>query len=83
MIRQCSVRVLTTSPAAAFLLHGAPWWAAAILLSLGPFAYICSLILRYKIFNKALDKAPADDAAAIVAAITGKPGKPPGHRTRA
>lgn len=49
--------------------HGMPWWAA-IPASLGPAAYICRMVLKYRLASKALDKAPSCDIAAVMAAIS-------------
>ncbi len=58
--------------------HAIPRWAA-IPASLGPAAYICRIILQYKLASKALDKAPSGDIAAVMSAIN-DPGLSPHRR---
>jgi hypothetical protein len=63
------------SPLAILALHGIPWWAAVIAVCLGPAAYICRTYLWYRLASKALDKAPSDQAAAVITAVTGHGGQ--------
>lgn len=59
------------SPLAVLAVHGTPWWGIVIAVSLGPAAYICRSYLLYRLASKALDKAPSDQAAAVITAVTG------------
>jgi len=64
--------VLPCSAMTTLVVHGIPWWATSIVVSLGPVAYICRICLHYKLANKALDKAPITQTAEVMTAITGK-----------
>lgn len=76
MIRHAMRHAAIGSPLTTLALHGIPWWGALIAVSLGPIAYICRNYLLYRLASKALDKAPASQAAAVITAITGQPPPP-------
>jgi hypothetical protein len=61
--------------------HWAPWWAWLIVVltcvATRTFAYVYAQRLWYQFAAKALDKAPPDQVAAVVEAITG-----PGNSAR-
>jgi hypothetical protein len=71
MIRRTLWYSLPGTPLTALAVHGIPWWGTIVLACLGPIAYICRLILLYRLANKALDKAPPTQMAAVMTAITG------------
>jgi hypothetical protein len=78
MMRRALWHALPGSPLTALAVHGIPWWATMIAVSLGPAAYICRQILLFKLANKALDKATPAQIAAVMTAITGHGS---GHKT--
>jgi hypothetical protein len=77
VIRRALRLTLAGSPLTALAVHGIPWWDPMILAGLGPAIYICRLLLLYRLANKALDKAPPTQVAAVMTAITGHGSNPP------
>jgi hypothetical protein len=71
MIRRTLWHFLPGTPLTALAVHGIPWWGTAALICLGPIAYMCRLIVLYRLANKALDKAPPSQVAAVMTAVTG------------
>jgi len=47
-----------------------PWWAYVAVSFFGLVAYICRLLLYYRLFGKALDKVGAPQVADVVTALT-------------
>jgi hypothetical protein len=76
VIRRALRLTLPGSPLTALAVHGIPWWATMILIGLGPTAYICRILAVYKLANKALDKAPPAQMAAVMTAVTGHGSNP-------
>jgi hypothetical protein len=69
MTRAAAGRLLAATPLG-LITHMVPWPAALALAALWPVAYICRSYLQYKLASKALDKAPPEQAAAVMTAIT-------------
>jgi hypothetical protein len=85
MIGRAAQHAVAGSPLSILAMHGIPWWGVVIAVSCCPVAYICRSYLLYRLASKALDKAPSNQAAAVITALTGhgasdRPRTAGGHR---
>lgn len=72
MIRRTLWHSLPALPLAALGSHGLPWESIIVLVCMGPFTYICRLVLLYRLAKKALEKVPPARAPEVITAITGR-----------
>jgi hypothetical protein len=72
VIRRALRHSLSGLPITTLTVHGLPWESITALTFLGLVAYICRLVLVYRLAKKALDKVPAAKAAEVITAVTGR-----------
>jgi hypothetical protein len=59
----------TLAPVMSLAAHSLPVWIIAVCACAGPVAYICRQIIMYKLTQKAIEKAPSSQMAAIMQVV--------------